>query len=538
MTHIARREFLSSLLLASVQSIVPASMQGTSGRKSSAPALDKRDFEPVRHKILREIAGGAATGVAVAVAHNEKIIWEEGFGWANREAAVAATSRTPFNLASLTKLFTTTTLMTLVAEGKLSLDDPANNYLAKSKIVGGNGNADAATVRQLGAHVSGLPTMFATYGHNEAGLALSSEALLREYGRLAYPPGSCFEYSNIGFAALSAIASNLTGLEIGTLMTQTVLTPLGLDDSFFGTSVARLPTGAVRYDSSGNPIPDYITATPASGELYASARDLARFAMFNMKHRDLAQILDTRWIEELHKPVFVGPSGVATTFGWFTGNLKSGDKVIFKIGGQPGVATALYMVPSENLACLVLTNRSDGRDLCSSVSNEILSSFLPEWRQPGETSGPAPSPFVITPGLGGHWQGTLTNDGTKMQVRLKIESSDSATLQLDEKPAEKITEMHLEGVGFTGTSTGLIKSPDALRTGAKTLNLKLIPHEGMLVGRILATDSKTVTLPYILSLNRTAARTQSKRGDSAIGARLNSGESKRTSPKIRMESGP
>jgi hypothetical protein len=92
-----------------------------------------------------------------------------------------------------------------------------------------------------------------------------------------------------------------------------------------------------------------------------------------------------------------------------------------------------------------------------------------------------------------------------MQVRLKIESSDSATLQLDDKPAEKITEMHLAGVGFTGASTGVIESPDAIRTGAKTLSLKLIPHEGMLVGRILATDSETVMLPYVLSLNRASA---------------------------------
>ncbi len=407
MTYIARREFLSSLLFAAVQSIVPASMQGESGVNSSASRLDKRDFGPVRNKILNEIARGAATGVAVAVALNGKVVWEEGFGWANREASIKATSRTPFNLASLTKPFTTTTLMTLVAHGKLSLDDPANNYLPKSKIVGTNGNADAATVRRLGAHVSGLPTMFAMFDRDEANLAPSPEALLTEYGSLAYPPGSCYEYSNIGFAALSAIASNLTGVEIGTLMTQRVLTPLGLDDSFFGTSAARLPTGAVRYDSSGNPIPDYITATPASGELYASAHDLARFAMFNMKNRDRAQTLGAHWIEELHKPVFVGPSGIATTFGWFTQHLKSGDQVIFKGGGQPGVATALYMVPSENLACLVLTNRTDGRELCSSVSNEILSTYLPEWRPPTETVGPSPAPFVITPELGGRWRGTL-----------------------------------------------------------------------------------------------------------------------------------
>lgn len=205
MTYTTRREFLSALALASIPGILPASTEGRSRVGSSDARLDKRNFGPVRERILREIAAGSATGAAVAVVHKGRVIWEEGFGWANREAAVKATSRTPFNLASLTKPFTTTMLMTLVAEGKLSLDDPANKHLAKSKIIGTNGNADAATVRQLEAHVGGLPKMFAMYDRNEANLALSSEALLAEYGSLAYPPGSCYEYSNIGEIHLEGI---------------------------------------------------------------------------------------------------------------------------------------------------------------------------------------------------------------------------------------------------------------------------------------------------------------------------------------------
>jgi hypothetical protein len=99
----------------------------------------------------------------------------------------------------------------------------------------------------------------------------------------------------------------------------------------------------------------------------------------------------------------------------------------------------------------------------------------------------------------------LTNGGAKMRVTLNIESSDSATLALDGKPAEKITEMHTEGVAFTGVSSGLIEGPEAKRTGVKTLKIKLVPFQGTLVGRILATDSKSVTLPYVLSLNRAIA---------------------------------
>lgn len=444
------------------------------------------------------------------MAHRGSIAWEEGFGWANREAGVKVTPRTPFSLASITKPFTTTTLMTLAAEGKLHLDEPANKYLARSRIEGTNGDAERATVRLLGAHVSGLPTMFESYDEDEKTLALSPDALLSKYGRLAYPPGSCYEYSNIGFAALDAIASHVTGSDIGTLMTQRVLRPLGLDDSFFDTSTAQLQTAAVRYDPMGHPIPYYTTSTPASGELYSSAHDLVRFAMFNMKNRvgNQKPILDDRWIDELHKPVFTGPSGIATTFGWFTGRPESGLPFLYKNGGQAGVATVLFMIPSEKLACLVLTNRSDGADLAHGVCEQVLLSYIPGWREPDESAGPRPSPFVATRDLSGRWEGNLIDGDAQMRARVNLESSNSGTFALGENPAEPITDMQSEGAAFTGNSTGVIDSPDARRTGAKTLKLKLMPHEGKLFGRVLATSGdpniKNVMLPYVLTLQREA----------------------------------
>jgi len=503
-----RRDVLSAMLSASIGTVFAEAQYPEKGAGSKPSVKEQHGFQQVRKQILQAIANGAATGVAVAVTHGRRIIWEEGFGWANREAGLKATSRTAFNLASITKPVTTTTLLTLVAEGMVSLDDPVNSYLSNSTIKGTNGRANDVTVRLLGAHASGLPVMFEEYVQDEAALALSPDALLRKYGRLAYPPGSCYEYSNIGFAALGVLASNLTGTDFGTLMTQRVLAPLGLYDSFFDTNISRLPTSAARYDPLGNPIPYYTTSTPASGELYASAHDLARFAMFNMKihSKDQSRILEDRWIDELHKPVYVGPSGVATTFGWFSGQLKSGLPVIFKNGGQPGVATIIYMIPSEELACVVLTNRSDGRELARRVCNQVLGSYLPEWHQPEETSGPSPSPFVATSKFGGRWRGTLMDGVTEMEAKLNIKSSDSAFLVLGDKPAEKITGMQSEGAAFTGTSAGLIESPDAIRTGARTLKIKLIPHGDRLVGRVLATagdpNFKNVMLPYVLTLNR------------------------------------
>jgi CubicO group peptidase (beta-lactamase class C family) len=514
MSHsVNRRDALGKLLVSSLVGVLPSSKLHGIDTQESEPTFEQHGFEPVRQRILREITQGTATGVAVAVAHRGRILWEEGFGWANREAAVKTTPHTPFCLASITKAFTTTLLMTLVAEGKISLGEAGNKYLGTSRIVGPNGNPEGATVRLLGAHASGLPGMFSAYFQNGPAQAPTPAMILREYGRLAYAPGSVFEYSNVGFSALGAIASNVTGRDFGTLMQRRVLTPLGMYDSFFSNDIARLSTRAVGYDASGKPIPYYTTSTPPSGELYVSAHDLARFALFHLKNRVIGQarILDDQWIDELHKPVFPGRQGLASTFGWFTAHLKSGAPYLFKGGGQPGVATKLYLAPSENLACLVLTNRTDGTKLASGLCDQILANYLPEWTPPeefmlSEDAGPSDSPFVATSDFLGRWEGTLKNGGADMRVRLQIDSGSEASFKLGDKPAQHLSDMQSEGPGLTGTSAGLIETADAREYGIRTLVLKLVPQEGKLVGRIIAQGIKPglvlANLPYVVTLSR------------------------------------
>jgi hypothetical protein len=76
-------------------------------------------------------------------------------------------------------------------------------------------------------------------------------------------------------------------------------------------------------------------------------------------------------------------------------------------------------------------------------------------------------------------------------------------LALGHEPAEKLSEIRAEGAGFTGKAVAVIESPDAIRSEATNLSLKLMPHDGMLMGRILAKskDGGTV-LPYVLTLSK------------------------------------
>jgi CubicO group peptidase (beta-lactamase class C family) len=505
-THPNRREAMRWLFSASLGALAAEKL--SAGTTVLHDEARKVNFNSVGRRIQKSISRGDATGVAVAVVQGGRIVWEEGFGWANQEAGVKATPHTPFSLASITKPFTTTTIMTLVAEGRLALDEPANKYLPGCQLVGTTRNAEGVSVRLLGAHASGLPGIFESYGAEERGLVPSPEALLKTYGRLAYPPATCYEYSNLGFAALNAIASALTQTDLGALIQRRVIAPLGLNDSFFGTDTVRVKSGAGRYDAHGRLIPHYTTSTAASGELYASAHDLARFALFNMRQRAKghAAILSEHDLAELHRPVFAGPSGVATTFGWFRSRTTSGIPFLFKSGGDPGVANRMCFVPSKDVACVVVTNRSNGWELACSVCDEVLTNYLPDWHRPLEDCGFPSKPFVASPAWRGRWQGLLEGGGANMPVELNIYLDDAATLAIGSGRAEEVTELRSEGEAFAGLCTGNIDSPDAVRTGARTLQVKLLPIDNRLLGRVfdIAGDPnmKNVRLPFVLTLSR------------------------------------
>lgn len=463
------------------------------------------DFSGIRNAILAAVGSHAATGIAVAVAHQGRIIWVEGFGWADREVDTKVSEHTPFCLASITKPFTTTAMMTLVAAKRISLEDSANKYLGRKSRL--RGNAEAATIRLLGAHAAGLPSMFEMYPGADDARPPSPTTLLENYGTLAYAPNELFEYSNIGFVALGEIASNITGLEFAEVLKRQVLEPLGLHDSFFDTNKGRLANGAVLYDEQERRIPQYFTATPPSGELYVSAHDLALFALFNLKNhlRDQAPILSDQLIDELHKPVFFGRSRAATTFGWFTGETKSGLPVVFKDGGQPGVSTIMYMVPKENLVCLALANRSDNGEFVQKLVDEMAATIIPNWTSPNTSVG---LPTVDFPGGGlysGKWQGSLHGGGAETTVSLQIDPTGSSSLSLGNKGPETLTNLALQGNALVGKSMGTIESADAVRNHATSLSLKLLGRDDRLAGRILAgagSPGKLAILPYIVELRR------------------------------------
>ena len=75
------------------------------------------------------MAAASIPSIAVSVVQGNRILWEEGFGLADREQRIAATSHTPFYVASVTKAITGTAVMVLQEHPQINLDQPVNEYL-------------------------------------------------------------------------------------------------------------------------------------------------------------------------------------------------------------------------------------------------------------------------------------------------------------------------------------------------------------------------------------------------------------------------
>jgi CubicO group peptidase (beta-lactamase class C family) len=126
--------------------LVIAAMSGSAG------AGETDQFDGIRAEIQRRLVQQSVPSVTVAVARGERILWEEGFGWADREDRLRATPHTPYTLGSISKPITATALMVLVERKVLALDKPINDYLGDAKVRARVGDASQATLQRVAQH--------------------------------------------------------------------------------------------------------------------------------------------------------------------------------------------------------------------------------------------------------------------------------------------------------------------------------------------------------------------------------------------------
>jgi len=444
---------------------------------------------------------GNVAAISVAAAKDGKILWEEGFGWANRERMIPATANTMFSLASISKPITATGLMILVERGQVALDRPINDYLGITKLTGLAGDARGATVARVLSHTAGLPLHYQFFYAGDPIQPPTMDETIARYGNLVSAPGETFRYSNLGYGIIDYVISRVSRRSYADFMRNEVFLPLGMTRTSVDVPAGMADGAAERYDLHQRPVPFYRFDHAGASAVYSSAHDLIRFGMFHLKNRlpEQRAILSDSSLDRMKAPLTLNAFGAAAYgLGWIITQDDHGYLLVEHSGGMPGVATELKLYPTENLAVTVLTDGAFANP--GAIADEITGVVLPKYGKAlaDERASPAKpeerKPFVAPAQLVGTWKGTLRTWRKTVPFSLTIEQDGDVHAQIGDPP----TGDFFGGFGkqlpalvsladwkdgvFSGRFTGTIETPDAARV-PHTIALELRLVDGVLRGQ-------------------------------------------------------
>lgn len=334
----------------------------------TADELAELDRRVQAHLDQNNIPGGL-----VAVASRGRIIHLRTYGMANVELSVPVTDSTVFEIGSISKQFVSATVMLLVQETKLGLDDPIHQYLPYLP-----GEWLGVTVRQLLTHMSGIPDYEEIRSYDVYRFRLTPEEVIQiAHSRpMDFAPGTGWHYSNTGYFLLSMIVERVEGRPLGQVLESRIFGPLEMTQ----TRMAD-PEAIIRHRASGywvnkvgeliNRNPTETSSTLGAGGILSSAYDLAKWdeALYG------DQLLSAESKATMWTPGIL-PNGNSTgyAFGWSVGPYKG--QTSQSHGGQvAGFIANFSRFPDQEAAIIVFLNRyrvGSGR-----LKEALFDTFMP-----------------------------------------------------------------------------------------------------------------------------------------------------------------
>jgi CubicO group peptidase (beta-lactamase class C family) len=269
-------------------------------------------------------------------------------------------SSSRFGIASVSKAFTALSVLTLVADGSVGLDDPAERHLRSWRFPRNAHDGPAVTVRQLLTHTAGVGVP--SYGGDvspwpgETTLdVLAGRTAGRQPVALIAPPGSGFSYSGGGYMVLQLLVEDVSGLPFERYVTERVFWPLGMRDSSFSWGSER-NSDTAGHDVAGRPLPPYTYgAAMAPGAMVTTAADMLRFVSA-FAHRRIPAALgwpDGAW--DRYVSPTQGRYGMGLTITEANGHLLVGHA-----GTTMGYDAGFTALPLEGAGWFVLENGNGG----------------------------------------------------------------------------------------------------------------------------------------------------------------------------------
>ncbi len=432
-----------------------------------------RQLEPVRDRIAQGLLAHGIPGLAVAVARDGEILWEEGIGWADRAAEQLATAHTPFSLASVTKPITAAAVLMLAERSLIDLDRPVGDYLGGLHLNAPIGSAADATVRRIANHTAGLPLHYQFFYEDEPFRRPGIAETMRRYATVTTPPGERFNYSNLGYGILDRLISVVSGTDYPDFLRHQVFEPLGMRNSSVDPDAGSIEPAATRYGADGVPYPYYDFDHPGGSAVFASAHDLLRFAMAHLGTPlpDQRGVLSDASRAMTHQDAVQSAVGARYGIGWGTIEDEGGYPTHGHTGAMGGVSTVLAIVPSEHIAVVVLSNGHSFLPQWARI--EVLGALLPGYEERKDEvaammlrqampPGEAPGPDVLGE-LSGVWEGSVETYQGARPMSLDIRADAGIRARLGTQAQTPVDDIRWDGRRLVGVINCELGTDDASR---------------------------------------------------------------------------
>jgi CubicO group peptidase (beta-lactamase class C family) len=216
----------------------------------SHPSIYAQTLETKVDSLLQEKYKPDAPGATFLISKNGKIIYKKAFGLSNLELNLPMHTENVFEIASITKQFTATSILMLAEKGKLNLDDEITTFIPDYPT-----NGHKITVHHLLTHTSGIKDFTRVKGLN----AISTQDLapldLIDFFKnepMDFAPGEKNKYNNSGYIILGYIIEKVSGQSYASFVEDQIFKVLGMTSSQYGSHREVIKNRVSGYHNKGS----------------------------------------------------------------------------------------------------------------------------------------------------------------------------------------------------------------------------------------------------------------------------------------------
>lgn len=369
--------------------------------------------DSITKKLTKELeqiySQGHINGFSVAIVNQDRILFEKGLGYSNREGNKRYTENTIQNIASISKTFIGIALLKAQELGKLNLDDPINKYLP-FKVINPNFSNTPITIRQLATHTSSIkdPSKYEKNGYvlkekNNGAAKVNSnfrspdemmpyneflKNILHKEGKwykkntfLKKEPGTIFEYSNIAAGLAAFVIENAVGESFNEFTKMHIFNPLEMSNSGWFFSEVDFSNLSKLYSDKETELALYQLVNYPDGGLITSSNDLGKYLSELISgYSGNGKILTEESYKKLFKPYLADENfkerneGVYNdeyNMGIFMGISAQGQ--IGHTGGDHGVVTHMFFNTKTNIGKILIVN--------TNLEKDGIKEFIDIWKK-------------------------------------------------------------------------------------------------------------------------------------------------------------